>query len=176
MRRKLAILFFLLTGFLHAEQNSGLDLSSFLSQNGPLSFSSGGTASLPAGILSGMSNGKVSPIIQFYITNDIINKCAKDVLAKGTPAMLDPYVAADFKWKAAQCKLEKCYQQAWLVSILPQLSSNEAYGGSSDPGQRDSSKNLGLVLGQVFQKKGDCVDGDDGIDPQLLAFFFSQSK
>ncbi len=176
MYRQIFFFLALLTSFVHAETRPGGDITSYLQNLGPITFSQGGGAFLPMSVLSGMSSGKVSPIVQFYITNDMINKCAKDVLANGAPGQLEPYVSAHAKWEKAQCKMTKCYNQAYLTSLLPQMSSNTAYGGSADAGARESNKNLGLVLAQAFQKQDKCVDGDEGLDPQLIAFFLSQSQ
>ena len=177
MKRHILFFITVFASMIHAESRPNVgDINDYLAKLGPMTFSQGGGAFLPINVLSGMSQGKVSPIVQFYITNDMINKCAKDVMANGSPSQTEPYVSAKAKWDKAQCKMTKCYNQAYLTSLLPQMSSNTAYGGSSDAGQREANKNLGLVLAQAFQKQDKCTDGDDGMDPQLIAFFFSQSR
>lgn len=132
----------------------------WISQLGQVGFQPSGAAMLPPAVISSMREGDISPIMQFVLASHMMNSCVKDVTKPGAyPKRRDPYVVAKAKFDYGICRIKKCFQQAMLMLILPQMSSNERNGGSSDPGTQDSSQNLGMVMAQAFQKDKGCTGG-----------------
>ena len=140
----------------------------YIASQSPISFSQGGAALIPSGVLQPIANGQISPIMQFVLVNSMMTKCIKNA-AKDVPARREAFVSANAKFTNGYCKIRKCFEQGMLMGMLSQLSSNPNYGGSSDESERNGSQMMGLVLAQSFQKENGCGGASDsGINPALL--------
>lgn len=141
----------------------------WISQLGRITFSQGGAAFLPGGVVSAVSQGSISPIMQFVLVNSMMNQCIKNTFPQ-YPRRRDPFPLAAAKFANGLCLIKKCFQQGMLLMILPQLSGASRYGGQS--GQQGGQQ-MGAVLAQAFTKKDDACGGgsDPGIAQALLSAF-----
>jgi len=151
-----------------AERPDADNIYQYIAGLGPITFNKAGGAFLPLAVLNGLKQGKVSPIMLFVLSNNMMNKCVEDVV-KAVPDIRDPYTVAKAKFEYGVCRIKKCFQQGTLVLLLPQLSSNERAGGSSDEQDRSSAQQTGVMLAQAFKKDPGCDGASDGMDPMLLS-------
>ncbi len=141
----------------------------WIGQLGQIAFTQGGAASLPGYVISSMRGGSISPIMQFVLVNSLMNKCIKDTYSF-YPRRRDPYQLASAKFQYGMCRINKCFQQAMLLLVLPQLSGRTQYGGQ--PAQQSGGQ-IGAALAQSFQQQNGCGNNgnDKGISAQLLQAF-----
>lgn len=154
-----------------AERPGDTNPYSYIVNQGQIAFSQGGGAFLPISVLQGLQQGSLSPVMQFVLVNQVMNQCITKVLQQ-VPYRRDGFVIANKKFTQGFCKIRKCFDEAMLLEILPQMSQNANFGGSPDAQNRASAQQMGLVLAQSFQKDTGCTAGaDNGLDPSLLAAF-----
>lgn len=107
--------------------------------------------------------------MEFVLVDHVFNQCVINTY-KTIPARRDPFVVAAQKFAYGVCEIKKCFQNAMVMVLLPQMSCNPNVGGSQDPQQRQGAQQSALLLLQVFQKDPAC-DGSNGgnaIDPNLI--------
>ncbi len=140
-----------------------------LGQRGPMAITSGGAVLLPNAAYSGLANGRVSPIMQFVLANHMMTSAVADAI-RHRPHRRTAYVVAKQMFEQGICRVKKAFQQAMLMSFLSGMSQNTRVGGSTDPQDRESSRQQSLAFLTSFQKDGDCDGGGggEGFDPMLL--------
>lgn len=145
------------------------DFYQWLSNSGRVGFSPNGAVYLPQNVYSGFTRGRVSPIMQFAITNHMMTSCIQDLL-KRPPTRRSAYVRSKATFDSAVCRVTKCFQQALMLTFLSSLSENQRVGGSTDPQERGTSRSQALSFLTAFQKDEGCNagGGGDALDPMLL--------
>jgi hypothetical protein len=163
INRLLVLSFFITAASLHAE-----DPYSYIIGAGSPQFSAGGAVVVPPPVLGAMKNGQISPIMQFVLMNNTVSSCVKKV-QKEFPYRRDSFQTASAKFNAGYCKIRKCFDQAMMMAMLPELSKQPQAGGSGDPQDQQQSQMMGLVMSQAFSKEGSCKGGSASMDPTLLS-------
>ena len=132
---------------------------------GKIGFTQGGAALVPGGVLRSLEGGQVSSISQYVLVNSLMNKCTKQAISE-YPRRRDPYPMARAKFDHGVCRIQMCFQQGVLMTMLPQLSAIQKNGGAVDTSIRDQSQKLMLLLISQFSQQQGC-DGQQGtgIDP-----------
>lgn len=173
----LIFLFFgALSALSRAERPTASTAQNFILQGQSPGFSPSGAAYLPSTVLQAMKAGQLSPVMQFALVNQMMNKCIADVVQK-YPARRDSYVTAKQKFDDGQCRIEKCYQQGVLLMMLPQLSTVSGAGGAADAQLRQAAAASALQFANAFKRSKACGasgGADGGIDPAYFTLFGSR--
>ncbi len=142
------------------------DITSWISQLGPVTVTAGGTTLLPQNVLQSQMRGQVSSPLQFVMQNHLMNKCIEKAIAT-PPARRMPYRSAKAQFEKGVCILSKCFQSQLLMMVLPSLKV-----GAEDA----STRQITATMLGAFSTGPSC-DGssDKGIDPLLIALI-TQSR
>lgn len=166
MKKNIATLLIIssLTISFHAKCEEA-DFYIWLMRMSNITFSTGGGAFLPIGVLRAMQYGNISPIMQFVMMNHTMNECIKAILkAPFLPLQRDPYLVAKKKFDYGVCRIKKCWQNGMLIQMLPLMKSD--FGGSSQ---------MGMLLAQAFQRDEACDGGEGGgFDPILIGLLIGK--
>ena len=128
-----------------------------------------GAIVLPSGILGCLTQGTVSPILQYTLFNHTLSQAIQKTLDL-TPDVRVPYVAAKEKFDWGICELTKSFQAALVLVLLPQLSQNRQNGGTQEPGACAAKQHQALAMAQAFQSTAACGNSsDEGFDPNIIA-------
>lgn len=147
---------------LRAEANP----TSYIANLGQVPVNNTGAAFIPPPVMGAMTDGKISPIMQFVLINHVLDSCIKATL-QNPPGRRTPYVAAKKQYDEGICKIQKCFQQGMVLGLIGQTSDKPKNGGSADPAERQSSANLGLMFAMTSQKE-DCGGSGAGMDPNMI--------
>ncbi len=174
-KRKAIAFLILLSPFISLEAWGETSANDWIARLGNITFSTAGGVFLPSSVLQGLSQGKVSPIMQFVVANHTMNACIENV-AKYAPDRKDPFVVATAKFNSGVCRIKKCFQTQMLLLLLPALSDVPKYGGSTNGQSKSGNSALGVALAQGFQKDELCDKSGQGIDPALIGLFTAASR
>ena len=163
---------FLLSLMLSSPARAESDLlNNFWGGINQINFNQSGASFIPLNVVQPMSNGDISPLLQYVALNKLLNKAIKDAMAK-TPAPRDPYVVAKQKWDFGICQLTQTYKTMQVMVMLPQMSNQKQNGGSNDVAIRQAALTQALALAQAMAGSKGCDpnSNDSGFDSQFLNF------
>lgn len=172
---------FLLGGFLlalfisnpaRAEGTIGTDVIAQLT-GGQIHFTNGGAPQLSGQLLNYMRNGQVAPATQFIVLNQLLADAVKTVNNDPhLPAARSPYVVAKARFDQGLCFVNKAFQNALILALVPQMSAVTQNGGDNDPGVRQAKQQQALAMAQAFARIRGCdpESEESGFDQNLLAF------
>ncbi len=128
-----------------------------------------GAQFLPVSVLQSMTSGQVSPVGQFVVLRNLMIQAVRKSTQEG-PGDRTPYAIAKEKFDWGLCNVTKAFQNALVVSLLPQMSAIRQNGGSNDPGVRQAKQQQALAMAQAFAGVEGCDhDGNDtGFDSNIL--------
>jgi hypothetical protein len=135
-------------------------------------FNSGGTLQLNREFLRYMQNGQVAPATQFIALNQVLVDAVKTVNGGShLPTARSPYVVAKARFDQGLCIVNKAFQNALVLALVPQMSSVRENGGDNDPGVRQAKQQQALAMATAFSRMRGCDPESEssGFDQGLLS-------
>jgi len=123
-----------------------------------------------------MTNGQVATTTQFVILNQVLMDSVTTVSSGASlPTDRSPYVVAKAKFDAGLCIINKAFQNALVLALVPQISSVRQNGGDNDPAVQKAKQQQALAMAQAFSGVRGCdpQSQESGFDQNLLSFIQS---
>lgn len=166
--KSLLIVGFLLSLFMSNPVRGEGTCQSYIEDQRSIPFNTAGAIILPPSILSCLTEGTVSPVLQFTLFNHILNQAVQKTVDL-TPNVRVPYVVAKKNFERGICQLTKIFQAAVVLVLLPQLSRNNQNGGSPDPAACRAKQQQALIMAQAFSNTAACGNSnEEGFDSNIL--------
>lgn len=151
---------------LHLNQTDAADVYGYVADPGTIPVTAGGAIILPTGVYQAVGAGALNPLLQLSLQQYMMDQCVQKVLS-ATPSQKDSYTTAKAKFDQGVCQLSKCFQQMMVLDYLAQSSSkSSANGGSTDPQEQASAKQISAMLYESTSKST-CSSGSSSVDPNM---------
>jgi len=143
---------------------------------GQIRFTNGGAPQINRQVLQYMRNGQVATTTQFVVLNQVLMDSVTTVSSGASlPTDRSPYVVAKAKFDAGLCIINKAFQNALVLALVPQISSVRQNGGDNDPAVQKAKQQQALAMAQAFSGVRGCdpQSQESGFDQNLLSFIQS---